>query len=438
MNADILIHGGRLLTLAGGRTEIINPGMIAVRNGIIEKAGPSEEFTSISAEKKIDASGCLVMPGLINCHNHAAMTLFRGLADDLPLMEWLEKHIFPAEARHVNPEMVYWCTKLAAAEMILSGTTTVADGYFHEDSAAQALADSGIRAVAAQGIIDFPAPGVPDPAGNIAHASGFLDKWQKQSSRVTPAVFCHSPYTCGQETLIKAKDLARSKGVRFFIHVAETAFEVSQIKESHGKSPVLFLDDLGILDDMTVCVHCVHLDAHDMHLLKSRGTSVVTCPESNMKLASGTAPVDKMISAEIPVALGTDGCASNNDLDMFREMDACAKIHKAQRMDPTVLPAGRILDMATLTGARVLGFEADIGSLEPGKKADIAILDLNKPHLTPFYNPDVLVYAACGADVRDVLIDGQLVMRDREILSFDVQETMNRVLEISRDIKGPI
>ena len=435
MHNDILIKNAMLLPLAGGQEKLIANGFLAIKGGNIAALGPMADIpAAMTAAKTIDGTGCLLMPGLVNTHTHAPMTLFRGLADDLPLMTWLNEHIFPAEANNVNPEMVYWCSKLAAAEMILAGTTTVADGYFLEDRVAQAFADCGLRAVAAQGVIDFPAPGVPDPAKNIAAAAQFIDRWQDRNDLVTPAVFCHSPYTCSTNTLKRAKEIARQKNVKLFVHVAETKAESDQLQEQHGTTPVRYLDSLGILDRDTVCVHCVWLDDEEIEILARRNASVSTCPQSNMKLGSGIAPLKELLNRKITVGLGTDGCASNNTLDIFQEMDRCAKLHKVKDLDPTALPAGQILQMATLRGAQVLGQQEKTGSLAPGKAADMILLDLQQPHLQPFYSQDLLVYAANGADVSTVIINGRLVVENRRILTSDVQEIMERVRELAQNL----
>ena len=435
MHHDILINNVTLLPHPGEQEELIANGFLSIKDGNISALGPMAELpAAITAKKTIDGAGCLLMPGLVNTHTHAPMTLFRGLADDLPLMTWLNEHIFPAEAKSVNPEMVYWCSKLAAAEMILAGTTTVADGYFLEDRVAQAFADCGLRAVAAQGVIDFPAPGVPDPTQNIAVAAQFVDDWQNRNDLITPAVFCHSPYTCSADTLKRAKDIARQKNVKLFVHVAETKAEVEQLQEQHGTTPVRYLDSLGILDRDTVCVHCVWLDEEEIAILAQRGTGVSTCPQSNMKLGSGIAPLKELLKRNIPVGLGTDGCASNNTLDLFREMDLCAKLHKVKELDPTALPAGQILQMATWRGAEVLGLQEKIGSLAAGKTADLVLLDLQQPHLQPFYSQDLLVYAANGSDISTVIINGRLVLENRRILTFDVQEVMERVRELANNL----
>jgi 5-methylthioadenosine/S-adenosylhomocysteine deaminase len=441
MSDDILIINATVLSMAGSsRPRLEADSYLYIQAGRISSMGRMAELPqtihSRVMEHRIDAMGMLAMPGLINGHTHGAMTLFRGLADDLPLMTWLNKHIFPAEARHVDAEMVYWCTKLAAAEMILAGTTSCGDGYFYEDAAAKAFLETGLRAVAAQGIIDYPAPGVPDPAANISAARKFLETWQGRDDRVRPAVFAHSPYTCSADTLKKAKGLAREFHVPFFIHVAETREESRQIRVQHGLATVRYLEALELLDQDTVCVHCVWLEPEEIELLVRSGTKVVTCPTSNMKLGAGVAPVVTLLAGGAIVGLGTDGSASNNKLDLFAEMSQCANLHKVHHLDPTVTPAREILKMATVNGARVLGLGNDIGELAPGKKADIILLDLHQPHLVPMYTADLLVYGAVGADVTTVIIDGHLIMRERKILSFDVEETMVKVLEYSKAVSS--
>lgn len=399
---------------------------LLVRNGKIAAIGPMAACPLPGGMATVDGGGNLVLPGLINGHNHCAMTLFRGMADDLALSDWLYNHIFPAEAALVNPEMVYWCTLLAAAEMISSGTTSVADGYFFSATAAEALRDAGMRAVIAHGIVDFPAPSVPDPSKNIETVEGFLRHWQGRSSLITPAVFAHAPYTCSPRTLRRAKELADRYGTKLFIHVAETANEQATIIEPQGPTPLQHLANLGILDAHTVLVHGVWLDGADLDILAASGAAVVTCPQSNLKLGAGIAPIPPMLSRHIPVGLGTDGCASNNSLDLFREMDMLAKLHKATARDATAMPASRALSCATEGGASVLGL-AGCGTISEGAAADLILVAIDQPHLTPFANSDLLVYAASGADVRSVIIDGRPVMRDRHIVSFDVAATVQRV-----------
>jgi len=432
MKPDILILNAYILT-EPGRANGVEHGYVAVSNGRIHRTGPMEEMQGPDAVEIIDARGGVVMPGLVNTHCHAAMTLFRGLADDLELVSWLNDHIFPAEAAHVNPEMVYQCSKLAAAEMILSGTTLVADGYFFEAVAARAFCEVGLRAVAAQGIIDFPAPGVPGPQEAVQNASRFLDDWKEKNPLITPALFAHSPYTCSAHTLTKAKDLARIHNVPFFIHVAEGPREHSMIQDARGATPVQHLDALGILDERTVCVHCVWIDDKDIAILAGHNAKVSICPQSHMKLASGLAPLADMLDNGVVVGLGTDGAASNNGLDLFREMDICAKAQKVKSMDPVAVQASRVLKMATTSGAEALGC-TNIGTLKEGAIADLILVDIDRPHLQPFYGPDLLVYSAGGADVRTVIIDGALVVRDRQVVNIDLEETMAAVRRLAQSL----
>jgi len=433
MTPDILITNAYILP-EPGRAEAIVHGYIAVYNGRIDSIGPIEELPGRAAVEVIDARGGVVMPGLVNTHCHAAMTLFRGLADDLELVSWLNDHIFPAEAAHVTPEMVYLCSKLAAAEMVLSGTTFVADGYFFEDEAARAFSETGLRAVAAQGIIDFPAPGVPDPKEGVNSIARFLDDWKRRDPLITPAVFAHSPYTCSAKTLREAKELARLHEVPFFIHVAEGPQEHSMIQDIQGDTPVRHLDALGVLDERTVCVHCVWVDEEDIAILARRNAKVSICPQSHMKLASGMAPLADMLDKGVVVGLGTDSAASNNGLDLFREMDICAKVQKVRAMDPVAVQASNVLQMATSSGAEVLGFP-EVGSLREGGIADLILIDIDQPHLQPFYGPDLLVYAAGGADVRTVIINGAFVVQDRQVLNVDLEETMAGVRKLAKSLR---
>ncbi|MBA3007883.1 MAG: amidohydrolase [Desulfocapsa sp.] len=436
MTDSILIHNCTLLTAPNA--PLLANATLLTRGETIVAIGTTDtmqQADTTQATTIIDGQGKLLMPGLINAHNHCAMTLFRGMADDMELATWLSKYIFPAEARHVNKEMVYHCSKLAAAEMILSGTTTVADGYFFEGQAAQAFIDTGLRAIAAHGIIDFPAPGVPDPARNLETAIEFLDEWQGKQPRITPAIFAHSPYTCSAETLQRAKRVATERQVPFFIHVAESSQEQAMIQAARGTSPIRHLNALDLLDPGTICIHCVCLDEEDLALLAKTQAGVVVCPQSHLKLASGTAPVSAMIEHGIQVGLGTDGCASNNSLDMFREMDLLSKTQKLHTLNATSIPARQALTCATINNAKLLGL-GNIGQLRPGYKADLILLDMQQPHLTPCYNQDLLVYGAGGADVHTVIIDGRMVMADKKLLTFDVQTTMQEVRRLASQLAG--
>jgi len=416
MENYILIKNGLILTMEPEQAVIEN-GCIIIKDSLIDFVGRCdavpERYAIVSNMEIIDASNCIVMPGLVNCHTHLPMSMFRGLADDLPLEKWLNEHIFPAEAKEVNPESVEKWSLLSCKELLLSGTTTCCDGYFYEKEVAEAALSSGIRAVLGQGIIDFPAPGVPDPLKNIENAVDFVENMSDKSSRLYPSIFCHSPYTCSKQTLQKAKKAADAGGIIFQIHVGEIKNEKNMIRENKGLSSVRYLNSIGVLDENTLLVHCVWVDEKDIEIIKKSGASIVHCAESNMKLASGIAPVTKFLKAAIPTGLGTDGSASNNNLDLFTEMDMAAKLHKAALSDPCVMKAEEVLKMATTGGAEALGLDKITGSIRAGKKADIIIIDTDAPHLVPMYNPcSSLVYSAKGSDVRDVIVDGKILESD--------------------------
>ncbi|MBW2052075.1 MAG: amidohydrolase [Deltaproteobacteria bacterium] len=433
---DILIKDGLILTLEPEAAPIAR-GYVAISGGIIIGVGSMSDLKEeVRAKKTISADASLVMPGLVNAHTHSPMTVFRGLADDLPLDTWLNEHIFPAEAAHVNEELVYWGTKLAAAEMLLSGTTCVVDGYFLEDHAARAFHEAGLRAVLGQGVIDFPAPGVPDPSKNVAAAREFIERWQGVSDLLTPSVFCHSPYTCSSSTLVSSKELARETGVFLQIHLAETVNEVQQMKSENGLTPTRYLDSLGLLDESTLAVHCIHLDDEEMDLLAERNVPIVVCPESNMKLASGLARLPDMLQRGMRVALGTDGAASNNDLNLFGEIRSAALMHKAASKDPTTLPAAQILMAAVSGGARALNLAGQTGTLTTGCEADIILLDLNHPNLKPMYNPfSHLVYAVSGHEVSTVLVGGKILVENGRLSTMNLDEIMERVRKIAKRVK---
>lgn len=428
-DTDTLVCNGIVVTVNPG-FDIIEDGEVAVKDGRIVYAGKSGGIKEAAAKTVIDARGGIVMPGLVNTHTHLPMSLFRGLADDLPLEKWLPEHIFPAETRHVNPETVRTGTLLSCAEMLLSGTTTCCDGYFYEDAVAMAVQEAGIRAVAGQGMVDFPTPDAPDPKKNLEVALAFVDRWKNRDPRILPSIFCHSPYTCSAQTLVRAKQGANEAGVLFQVHAAETKNEAALSGVPAGTSVIKYLDDLGVLDENTLASHCVWINAADISILGSRGTGVSHNPESNMKLASGIAPVPAMIDAGIPVGLGTDGCASNNNLDMFEAMDFAAKLHKAASQDPTVMGAATVVRMATIDGARTLGIDSLTGSLEAGKAADLVIVDTRRPHLVPMYHPEShLVYAVRGADVSHVMVEGELLVKDGRLVRTEVEKVLDKAAE---------
>ena len=435
---DILITGGTVVSLDEKDT-IIPSGALAITGDSITALGPSEEILSAyRGRETIDVPGCLIMPGLINAHTHAAMTCFRGIADDMELMDWLNNYIFPAEARNVDPELAYWGSMLACAEMIKSGTTTFSDMYIFEEETARVAKQSGMRCLLGEVLFDFPSPNFPTPAEGLAYTERLIRKWA-DDPLVNIMVEPHSLYTCSPELLKSAKELADRYRVPLSTHLLENAAEARQLKEKFGKRATTFLKELGMLDERFFAFHCVVMDEEDIRVFADHGCKVVHNPESNMKLASGVAPISAMLRLGVTVGLGTDGCASNNNLDMFQEMDTAAKLEKSARLDPTVMSARTVLRMATCDGAKVLGLERLIGTLEAGKKADVCIIDMNKPHLTPLYDEySHLVYTVGGADVDTVLINGKVVMRDRHLLTIDEQEAMRRVRGIAERVQKSI
>jgi len=432
---DLLIHNGTIVTV-NSAFDIVEDGLLCIEDGKIASLEERPVNQPLPrARHTIDAREGIILPGLVNTHTHCPMTLFRGLADDLPLMTWLNDYIFKAEARWLNPETVFTATLLSCAEMLLSGTTTCCDGYFFEDSVARAMQGSGMRAVVAQGIVDFPAPGVPDPEKNVEEALQFIETWQGKNPLIRPGLFCHSPYTCSEKTLRSARKVADETETLFQIHVAETKKETQEIRQQQGLSPVQYLDRIGVLNPRTLVVHGIWVDDEDLASMAKRDVGVSVTTESHMKLASGTAPVPEFVRYGLSVGIGTDGCASNNNLDMFQEMDFMAKVHKARLLDPTVMDARQVLTMAARGGAEAIGLGDEIGSVEVGKRADVIIVDTHKPHLTPLYDPaSHLVYTAGGSDVKDVIIDGRWIVKDRTLLTMDVEDVMEGVTCLARQI----
>ncbi len=431
-HADILVTNGIVLTMNPEQMQIDN-GAVAVIGSKIEAVNHADFFSDWTAAQIIDAKRGIIMPGLVNTHTHAAMTCFRGLADDLPLMNWLHDHIFPAEAK-LNPDMVYSGSLLACAEMILSGTTCFCDMYLFEDMVAEAAKNAGMRAVVGEVLYDFPSPNYGHIEAGFRYAEDMIRKWQNDPL-ITVAVEPHSPYLCAPDLLKTAAEMSRTHQIPLVIHVSETQSEVRQMQERYGCSPVEHLANLNVLGPNLLACHCVALSDHDISLLRQTDTKVSHNPESNMKLASGIAPVPKLLNAGICVGLGTDGCSSNNNLDLFSEMDMAAKLHKVSTLDPTVTDARTVLGMCTSEGARALGLEHICGSLEPGKQADIIVIDMNKPHLIPLYHPQShLVYSVRGSDVVTSVINGKVVMENRHLLTIDLEKVMADVRKIAEKV----
>ena len=423
--ADLIVAGGTVVTMDGAR-RVVEDGAVAVSGGRIVAVGPRAEVERrFSARERIDAAGRVVMPGLVNGHTHVPMSLFRGIADDLDLNEWLTKFIFPAEAKNVTEEFVRAGTRLGLAEMIRGGTTTYCDMYYFEDAIAEETARAGVRAVLGETVIDFPVADNKTWAEAMAYSARYVAKW-KGHKLITPAIAPHAPYTVSEAHLREVGELARKHGAAVVIHVAETRKEVEDVTRDHGASPVNYLARIGFLNERVIAAHVVHATGEEIGLLKRAGVGVVHNPESNMKLASGVAPVPAYLRSDVALGLGTDGPASNNDLSMWEAMDLAAKLHKLSSNDPKVVSAAEALEMATIRGARALHLEREIGSLEEGKRADLVVVDFDALHQTPAYNVySHLVYATKAADVRHVVVEGRVLMRDRRLLTLD-EEAIRR------------
>ena len=409
------------IVVSGDRAgRVIQNGAVAVDGTDIVAVDTVEAIRrQFRGTETIDAAGQVIAPGLINTHTHAAMALYRGLADDLALMDWLNQYIFPAEAKTVSAEFVRDGTRLAALEMIQSGTTTFADMYYFEEEVAAQTRAAGLRGVLGQTIIQFPVADAKTPIEGLARAEAFITAF-KSDPLITPAVAPHAMYTLDGPTLTAARNLSKKHGVPTLIHLAETRDEAQTSAERYKMSPAKFLDSLGFLGPGVLAAHAIWIDASEIALLKSRGVGVSHNPESNMKLASGTAPVPAYLRAGVAVGIGTDGAASNNDLDMFEAMRTASLLHKLHSNDPRVVSAREALAMATIGGARALGMERSIGSLEPGKHADLIVVSMRGARQTPMYDPvSHLVYVSRGDDVTTTIVHGKVLMRDRKMLTLD-------------------
>ena len=418
-HVDLVVTNGTVVTMDAQR-HVLENGAVAVRGDSIVAVGPSADIAAqYDAAKIVDARGAIVMPGLINGHAHAAMSLFRGVADDLALDDWLKKYIFPAEARNVTEDFVVWGTRLGLLEMLRGGITTYADMYYFEDAVARVTKEAGMRGVLGETIIDFPAPDNKTVAQALEYTQKFIEHW-KGDPLIVAAAAPHSMYTCSAKTLQEAAALARRNHAPILIHLAEAPFELQLSREKYGITPVGYLAREGILGPDVTGAHCVWVDQADIATLVQYGVGCTNNPSSNMKTAAGVSPVVDMLAAGAAVGLATDGAASNNNQDMFEEMDLAAKLQKITRMDSRALPAEQVVEMATIGGARAVHLEKLIGSLEAGKKADLIVVDTTAPHATPMYNVySQLVYALKATDVRSVVIGGKMVMEDRKMLTLD-------------------
>src|SRR3954452_7043531 len=435
---SLVISGGIVVTVdPNGR--VLSPGAIAIDGrDIVGIDTPAAIAARFAANETIDAAGQVVMPGLINTHTHAAMVLYRGLADDLALMDWLQKFIFPAEAKTVTPGFVRAGTRLAALEMIQSGTTTYADMYYFEEEIAKATKEAGLRGVLGQTIIQFPVADARTPADALARAETFIKAF-KDDPLIVPAVAPHAMYTLDRATLVASAELGRKYDVPVLIHLAETQDEVKTAREQYKNTPTGYLESIGFCEPKTVAAHGIWVTDEDIAVLKRRNVGISHNPESNMKLASGAAPILKYIAAGVNLVLGTDGAASNNDLDMFGAMRQASFLAKLASGNPTAVPAQAALDMATIGGAKVLGMGTLIGSLEPGKRADLITVSMNTARQTPMYDAvSHLVYVTRGDDVRNTIVNGKVLMRDRRVSTMNEAEVLAQARALAQKVREAV
>jgi len=435
---SLVVTNAIVVTMAP-ETRVLNPGAVAIDGrDIVAVDTPDAIARVFEGRESIDAAGQVVMPGLVNTHTHAPMVLYRGLADDLALMDWLQKYIFPAEAKTVSPEFVRAGTRLAALEMIQSGTTTYADMYYFEEEIARATREAGLRGVLGQTIIQFPVPDAKTPAEGLARTEAFIKEFASDDL-ITPAVAPHAMYTLDTKTLKAARALADRERVPVITHLAETQDEVKAAREKYKMSPTAYLESIGFWGPRTLAAHAVWVSPADIQILARRHVGISHNPESNMKLASGTSPVTSLRAAGVTVGLGTDGAASNNDLDMFEAMRQAAFLHKLVTRDPRAMPAPTALRMATIDGATALGMDKTIGSLEPGKRADMIIVSMASARQTPMYDPlSHLVYVTRGDDVRSTIVNGKILMRDRKMLTLDENAVLAEARSWSDRVRGAV
>src|SRR5580658_3071019 len=436
---DLIVTGGTVVTMNEARA-VYEDGAIVVKGDTIVAVGPRSELEAkYVASQTVDARGKLLLPGFINGHTHVPMTLFRGLHDDVTLNDWLYKYIFPAEKQNVNEEFVRWGTRLAAAEQIRGGVTTFADMYYFEDAIAEETKAAGMRGVLGETFIDFPAPDNKSEAEMLAYTEKFLKRWQGDPL-IQAAPAPHSIYTCSRKTLQDSAALARKYKAPILIHVAEMKKEWEDSEKQNGMSPVGYLNSIGVLGPDVVAAHCIYVDETDRELLAQKRVGCVHNPSSNMMLASGVSPVPELRAVGVAVGLGTDGPAgSNNDLDLMEEMDLAAKLQKITKMDPRALGAQSVVEMATIEGAKALHMEKEIGSLEPGRKADIILISLDEPNAVPMFDIYAqLAYALKASDVETVVIGGKVVMRDRKLLTVNEEQAIQKAREYKKTIAASL
>ncbi len=434
---DYIIRADYLLTMEG-EPAVIRDGAVAVTGSAIAAAGTFAEISqNYSSDTVLAGEDRVVFPGLINAHTHAAMVYFRGIADDLPLQEWLEQHIWPNEMKWMSPEFVDNAIELACLEMLKGGITTYSDMYFYQNIAAEKLENIGMRGVLGAGIIDFPWKDyAKTPDDYFRKAEEHIRKWTNNEF-VTPCIAPHATFTCGPDNYKRAKDMADNYNVPLHTHLAETQFEVAECQKRYGKRPVEHLDSIGFLSERVTAAHCVWLTDREIEILAEKKVGVIHCIESNLKLASGIAPLPKMLNAGVKVAFGTDGAASNNDLNILGEMSTAAKVHKAVSMDATVVDSKTALKMATLNGAEILGLGDITGSIKAGKKADLVIARLDRPHVTPLYDVfSHITYCMRPEDIDTVMVNGKIAVDKGRATTLDEQEVIGKSKAWQKKIQG--
>lgn len=433
--ADLIVEGGFVLPM-NKKDSVLKDTSVVVKDGVIVDLLPVQKANAIySAKERAGGSDYLVMPGFINTHTHAAMVAFRGLADDLPLMKWLKDYIWPRESRFVTADFIRKSLPLALAEMIASGITAFADMYFFQDVAAEIVREVGLRAVLGEGLADFPTPSFKNPEDGLRFSRKFIED-HKKDPLIIPALAPHAPYSCSPDLLRKSYELSREYNVPYLIHVAETKDEVEELRSKRGLTPIKYLDELGVLWERTVAAHMIWLGEDEFEIVKKRKVGVSHNPTSNLKLASGIAPVPEYLKLGVKIGLGTDGTASNNDLDFTDEMHLVALIHKVHRGDPTVVKAAEVVYMATRGGAEVLGISDTVGSLEKGKSADIIVIDLNRPHLQPLYEPfSHLVYALKSSDITHTIVRGRILYEKGSFRTLDIEKALFDMRELQKKLR---
>ena len=436
---DLIVKGTHIVTMDAEGT-VIEDGAVAIDEGVILAIGTAADIeASYSAVETLDGGNRVVMPGLVNGHSHAAMTLLRGVADDLALMDWLENYIFPAEVEFVDTEFVRIGTELACWEMIRGGTTTFVDMYYYPDTIAEVVDSCGMRALVSATVIDQRSPDAENAGDSIAKGNSFIERWQGKNSRITPIFGPHANYTLNAEQLAATRAAAMRYGVPISIHVSESPFELQYSQDTYGMTSIALYESIGFFDGPTIAAHVVWPTDEEISILAERRVGVIHNPTSNMKIASGISPVARMLEAGVRMGLGTDGAASNNDLDMWEEMRLASFLQKVDRMDPEVLPAMTVLGMATRGGATAIGLGDKVGSLEVGKRADLIQVAFDDVHHIPTYDViSHLVYVSDEQDVASVVVDGKVLMKEGEMLTIDTERLTTEATQLAARIQAAL